>query len=113
MVVVFQIRYYDAVLLLQEYIFNARARDYAKIGRLYLNKGKWNDKQIVSENWVAQSTKIDTTNNSFRFLCVSANSLSLSRSFKKKFDNWTMLCCIESFMILKINFILLAPYLAP
>ncbi|MDC1321095.1 beta-lactamase family protein [Flavobacteriaceae bacterium] len=43
---------------------NARARDYAKIGRLYLNKGKWNDKQIVSENWVAQSTKIDTTNNS-------------------------------------------------
>ena len=43
---------------------NARARDYAKIGRLYLNKGKWNDKQIVSENWVAQSTKIDTTNGS-------------------------------------------------
>ena len=43
---------------------NARAIDYAKIGRLYLNKGKWNDKQIVSENWVAQSTKIDTTNNS-------------------------------------------------
>ena len=45
---------------------NARARDYAKIGRLYLNKGKWNDKQIVSENWVAQSTKVDTTNNSVK-----------------------------------------------
>ena len=43
---------------------NARARDYAKIGRLYLNKGKWNGKQIVSENWVNQSTKIDTTNGS-------------------------------------------------
>lgn len=43
---------------------NARARDYAKIGRLYLNKGKWNDQQIVSENWVTQSTKVDTTNNS-------------------------------------------------
>ncbi len=43
---------------------NARARDYAKIGRLYLNKGKWNGKQIVSENWVTQSTKIDTTNGS-------------------------------------------------
>ena len=41
---------------------NARARDYAKIGRLYLNKGKWNGKQIVSEDWVTQSTKIDTTN---------------------------------------------------
>ncbi len=46
---------------------NARARDYAKIGRLYLNKGKWNDKQIVSESWVEQSTKIDTTNGSVGF----------------------------------------------
>jgi len=46
---------------------NARARDYAKIGRLYLNKGKWNGKQIVSEDWVAQSTKIDTTNGSVRY----------------------------------------------
>jgi CubicO group peptidase (beta-lactamase class C family) len=43
---------------------NARARDYAKIGRLYLNKGQWNGKQIVSENWVTQSTKVDTTNGS-------------------------------------------------
>ena len=43
---------------------NARARDYAKIGRLYLNKGKWNNKQIVSEEWVTQSTKIDVTNGS-------------------------------------------------
>lgn len=43
---------------------NARARDYAKIGRLYLNKGKWNGKQIVSESWVAQSTKMDTSNGS-------------------------------------------------
>ena len=46
---------------------NARARDYAKIGRLYLNKGKWNGKQIVSEEWVTKSTKIDTTNGSAGF----------------------------------------------
>ena len=26
---------------------NARARDYAKFGRLYLNKGRWNGKQII------------------------------------------------------------------
>ena len=43
---------------------NARARDYAKIGRLYLNKGNWNGKQIVSEDWVKHSTKIDTLNGS-------------------------------------------------
>lgn len=36
---------------------NAPARDYAKIGRLYLNGGNWNGKQIVSRSWVAQSTK--------------------------------------------------------
>lgn len=38
---------------------NARARDYAKIGRLYLNKGNWNGKQLVPENWVISSTKVD------------------------------------------------------
>ena len=38
---------------------NARARDFAKIGRLFLNKGNWNGKQIVSEDWVKQSTAVD------------------------------------------------------
>jgi len=28
------------------------ARDMAKLGRLYLHKGNWNGKQIVSEKWV-------------------------------------------------------------
>jgi CubicO group peptidase (beta-lactamase class C family) len=41
---------------------NACARDFAKIGRLYLNKGNWNGKQIVSEEWVENSLKIDTAN---------------------------------------------------
>lgn len=40
---------------------NARARDFAKIGRLYLNKGNWNGKQIVSKEWVEQSLMQDTT----------------------------------------------------
>ncbi|TAG87584.1 MAG: class C beta-lactamase-related serine hydrolase [Bacteroidetes bacterium] len=43
---------------------NARARDFAKIGRLYKNKGNWNGKQIVSQKWVEESTKSDTTNGS-------------------------------------------------
>jgi CubicO group peptidase (beta-lactamase class C family) len=34
-----------------------RPRDMAKLGRLFLNKGRWNGKQIVSEAWVAESTK--------------------------------------------------------
>jgi len=33
-----------------------KAEDLAKIGSLFLNKGKWNDNQIVSESWVTTST---------------------------------------------------------
>ncbi len=43
---------------------NARAIDYAKIGRLMLNKGKYNGQQLVSEEWIDQSTKVDTSNGS-------------------------------------------------
>ena len=42
---------------------NARARDFAKLGSLYLHKGNWNGKQIVSKEWVESSTKYDTTQN--------------------------------------------------
>jgi CubicO group peptidase (beta-lactamase class C family) len=40
---------------------NARARDFSKIGRLYLNKGNWNGTQIVSQKWVEESTKADVS----------------------------------------------------
>ncbi len=33
----------------------ARAIDFAKFGRLYLNHGNWNGKQIVPEEWVKKS----------------------------------------------------------
>lgn len=46
---------------------NARARDFAKIGRLYLHKGNWNGKQIVSEKWVEESTRQDTTEGSVNY----------------------------------------------
>lgn len=34
-----------------------RPRDMAKIGYLMVNRGKWHEKQIVSEDWVRESTK--------------------------------------------------------
>lgn len=46
---------------------NAVARDYAKIGRLYLHKGKWNEQQIVSEKWVEKSIQSDTTEGSVNY----------------------------------------------
>jgi len=34
-----------------------RPRDMARIGQLFLNKGVWNGKQIVSSEWVKESTR--------------------------------------------------------
>lgn len=39
---------------------NAIARDFAKFGRLYLNKGNWDGTQVISKDWVETSSKIDT-----------------------------------------------------
>jgi len=36
---------------------NLTARDFAKIGELYRNKGQWNGQQIVSKDWVNMSVK--------------------------------------------------------
>jgi CubicO group peptidase (beta-lactamase class C family) len=37
---------------------NARTRDFARFGRLYLNKGNWNGQQIIPEQWVEKSMTI-------------------------------------------------------
>lgn len=34
------------------------SRDMLKFGLLYMNKGKWNGQQIISKEWVEESTKI-------------------------------------------------------
>lgn len=46
------------------------SRDMAKIGQLILNKGKWNEKQLVSENWIEESTtpKTKITNIDYGYL---------------------------------------------
>ena len=38
---------------------NASLRDYAKVGRLFLNKGNWDGQQIVPESWVEESLTMD------------------------------------------------------
>jgi CubicO group peptidase (beta-lactamase class C family) len=35
--------------------FNSNARDFARLGQLVLNKGKWNDKQIVSQKYMQET----------------------------------------------------------
>jgi CubicO group peptidase (beta-lactamase class C family) len=46
---------------------NARATDFAKFGRLYLNKGNWNGKQIISKDWVEKSTHITKENKQYHY----------------------------------------------
>ncbi|MCE7992040.1 MAG: serine hydrolase [Roseivirga sp.] len=38
------------------YLFKMSTRDLARFGQLYLDKGRWNGKQIVPKSWVAKST---------------------------------------------------------
>jgi CubicO group peptidase (beta-lactamase class C family) len=38
---------------------NATARDYAKLGELHRLKGRWQGRQIVSEQWVRDATRPD------------------------------------------------------
>jgi CubicO group peptidase (beta-lactamase class C family) len=40
---------------------NARARDYARFGLLFLHEGEWNGRRIVSESWVRAATGADPT----------------------------------------------------
>jgi hypothetical protein len=39
-------------LELMHVALNARAIDFAKFGRLYLNRGNWNGRQIVPQQWL-------------------------------------------------------------
>lgn len=39
------------------YGLHLRLKDAAKIGQLYLQKGRWNGKQIISEQWIEASTR--------------------------------------------------------
>ena len=38
---------------------NLRAIDFAKFGRLILNKGQWNNIQLISQDWITKSITID------------------------------------------------------
>ena len=43
---------------------SATALDYAKFGRLYLNKGLWKKQRVFSESWYKKSISRDTTDGS-------------------------------------------------
>jgi len=54
---------------------NTTARDLAKIGKLYADGGKWQGKQIVSEDWVRQSTTPNMGNDGYQFQWYSVTDI--------------------------------------
>jgi CubicO group peptidase (beta-lactamase class C family) len=55
---------------------NARAIDFAKIGRLFLNNGNWNGKQIISKIWVNESTRPDTITDPAQFISICSGIIA-------------------------------------
>ena len=46
------------------YGLNLRTEDIARFGQLYLQKGKWEGRQLVPADWVEQATSLQTANGS-------------------------------------------------
>ncbi len=55
-------------------------KDLAKIGRLYLNRGMWNGKRIVSEDWIRKSTEFDESNFGYHFNWYNSSSYGAEKS---------------------------------
>ncbi|MFS1511574.1 serine hydrolase domain-containing protein [Chengkuizengella sp. SCS-71B] len=73
-------------------------RDMARFGFLYLNRGNWNNKQMISEKWIEESTTmhsetmIDKTMAKYGYLWwlreEAGNSMSLALG-----DGGNVICC--------------------
>ena len=46
------------------YGLSARTEEIARFGQLYLQKGRWNGKQLLPASWVAEATSMQTSNGS-------------------------------------------------
>ena len=54
--------------------------DLAKIGRLYLNKGVWDGKRIVSESWIRQSTAYSQDNEGYHFCWYNTSCIGAEKA---------------------------------
>ena len=46
---------------------NARVKDFAKFGTLYLKGGKWNNKQLISKSWIDKTVNFFEAKNSLQY----------------------------------------------
>ena len=66
------------------------AIDLAKIGRLYLNEGKHNDQQIVSEKWIKETLTPNTENDGYQNQWYSFSGNGLDSTGNKYFNDSIM-----------------------
>lgn len=66
---------------------NATAIDLAKIGRLYLNEGKFEGKQIVSKEWVEKTLTPDALNHGYQLQWYSFEAYGTDTSGNRFFDD--------------------------
>jgi CubicO group peptidase (beta-lactamase class C family) len=59
---------------------NARARDFAKLGRLYLKNGNWEGNQIISQDWIDRSVKPNFENGCYQYQWYSEKSSLLDEN---------------------------------
>ncbi|MEM6523649.1 MAG: serine hydrolase [Bacteroidota bacterium] len=53
---------------------NARARDFVKLGRLYLKRGNWKGRQIINEDWIDRSILPNRENGCYQYQWYSYES---------------------------------------
>lgn len=59
--------------------------DLAKIGKLYLDKGMWNGKRIVSESWIDASSEYDTDNEGYHYCWYNTSCVGAEKADKPGF----------------------------
>ncbi|MNO97543.1 Beta-lactamase [compost metagenome] len=65
--------------------------DMARFGLLFLNRGKWGNHQIVSENWVLESTAMNSNNYGYLWWLREENRLF---AYSALGDGGNVICCI-------------------
>jgi CubicO group peptidase (beta-lactamase class C family) len=66
-------------------------RDMARFGYLYLNCGLWNDNQIISRQWIAESTAINPNNYGYLWWLREEDGLF---TYSAVGDGGNIICCI-------------------
>jgi hypothetical protein len=88
------------------YLFKMSARDAARFGELFLQNGRWNGEQIVSQNWIERSTTshsaTTTPGISYGYLWWIAEDFKGMKMYYASGTNGQRICVIPSSEIIVV-----------